>query len=69
MTATLLITLNIEDPSTLLEIASDIEDELINTGFDVISVVPWKREVLTGVNSGSFIPTQFPTQPPLPFDF
>ena len=43
MTATLLVTIEIDDPSTLPALADEIFDDLAGGGHDIISVEPWAR--------------------------
>jgi hypothetical protein len=37
---------NAIDPAMIGDVAADIEDELITSGFEVISVDPWARPTL-----------------------
>ena len=48
MTITFLVALNTDDvsPTTLIDLASDIEEDLIRSGMDVESVKPWQRPSL-----------------------
>ena len=46
MTATFLVTLNIEDAAAIPQYAMDIEDDLSESGYDIIEVKPWARPSL-----------------------
>ena len=48
MTITFLVAINTDDvnPTTLLDLASDIEEDLLRSGMDVESVKPWQRPCL-----------------------
>jgi hypothetical protein len=43
MTVTFLVAVRLTDLSTLTDYASDIEDDLVTAGHDVVSVKPWAR--------------------------
>lgn len=43
MTATFLVSLDIDDPSLILEDAQEISDVLESAGLSVTSVKPWAR--------------------------
>ena len=43
MTATILVELDIEDPSTILEDCNEVQDALENAGLMILSVKPWTR--------------------------
>jgi hypothetical protein len=45
-TATFLVTLNIEDTSMIPQYAADIDDDLAESGYDVVEVKPWARPSL-----------------------
>lgn len=45
MTATLLVTLEISDPSELQLVSDDVHDDLVAAGHDVVDVKPWFRPV------------------------
>jgi len=48
MTITFLVAINTDDvsPTTLADLASDIEEDLLRSGMDVESVKPWQRPSL-----------------------
>lgn len=48
MTITFLVAINTDDvsPTTLIDLASDIEEDLLRSGMDVESVKPWQRPSL-----------------------
>lgn len=54
MTVTFLLELNLDDISTIADVALNIEEDL-SDNFDVVSVKPWAR------------PTTLPTTPPSTF--
>lgn len=54
MTRTFLVAINVESSFDLTEEALDIQEELLNSGFDVISVKPWASTAL------SVKPTELP---------
>jgi hypothetical protein len=46
MNVTFLVSINLDDLSSLPDIASEIEADLSESGFEVISVAPWARPAL-----------------------
>lgn len=48
MTTTFLVAINIDDvsPTALIDLATDIEEDLLRSGMDVESVKPWQRPSL-----------------------
>lgn len=46
MTATFLVTLNLEDAAAIPQYALDIEDDLSESGYDIVDVKPWARPSL-----------------------
>jgi hypothetical protein len=46
MNVTFLTTINLDDLSGLADTARDIEQDLSNAGYEVISVAPWQRPSL-----------------------
>ena len=55
MIATYLVELDVDDPSQIMTIAEDIQDDLISAGHLITSVKPWARPTLN-----------FQPQPPQP---
>jgi hypothetical protein len=53
MTVTFLVAINLDDLTSLPDVALDLQDDLESAGHDVVSVNPWAR------------PTQQPAQNPL----
>jgi hypothetical protein len=43
MNATFIVTLDVESPDVIPDIAVDLEDDLLAAGHDVITVKPWAR--------------------------
>lgn len=69
MTITFLVAINTDDvnPTTLIDLASDIEEDLIRSGMDVESVKPWQRPSLgfqMPMEQQSLIPNPQPPAPP-----
>lgn len=60
MTVTFLVSINLDDLSTIADVAADIQDDLISAGHDVEEVKPWQRPTLTGAQP---IPPATPIQP------
>lgn len=50
MIVTFLVALNLDDLSSIADIASDIDDDLTSAGHTVESVKPWARPTLAGQN-------------------
>jgi hypothetical protein len=46
MNVTFLANINLDDLSSLADTARDIEEDLSNAGYEVISVAPWQRPSL-----------------------
>jgi hypothetical protein len=63
MTVTFLVALQLDDVSTIADVAADIQDDLEQTGHTVESVKPWARPTL---QAGGNPLTQLPTliEPP-----
>lgn len=49
MNVTFLVALNLDDVSSLADISNEINDDLSNSGFEVVSVQPWARPSVTTV--------------------
>jgi len=47
MNVTFLATVNLDDLSSLADVAVEISDDLMEGGFDVVSVEPWARPSIT----------------------
>jgi hypothetical protein len=47
MNVTFLVTINLDDLSDLPGVAAEIQDDIENSGFEVLSVAPWARPALT----------------------
>jgi hypothetical protein len=65
-TITFLVTMNVDDVSMVQQIAEDIDNDLMDSGYDVTEVKPWSRPSL-GMTPAE--PDQFgigPTAPPPP---
>ena len=58
MHVTFLIAINLDDLSDLPGVAQEINDDLNQSGFEVLSVAPWARPALQPI-----VPTQTQTQP------
>jgi len=68
MTITFLVALNTDDvsPTTLADLASDIEEDLLRSGMDVESVKPWQRPSLglqMPMGEQSLVPNPQPPPP------
>ena len=61
MTVTFLVAIDLPDPSMVESAAGEIDDALLEEGFEVISVKPWARPA-TGGAEASFLPPP-PEQP------
>jgi hypothetical protein len=61
VTATFLVAIDIDDPSMVDSLAAEIDDALLEEGFEVISVKPWARPA-TGGAEAPFLPPP-PEQP------
>lgn len=46
MTATFLVTLNVESEAVITTTAEDLDDDLMSSGYDVVEVKPWARPTL-----------------------
>lgn len=57
MTATLLVELDIDDPTMILEDANEVHDVLETAGLAVLSVKPWARPTQPTILPS---PTQIP---------
>ena len=64
MNVTFLVSINLDDLSSLPDIAQEISEDLSDSGFDVLTVAPWARPALqqTGVLPMSQTTQQQPTQ-------
>ena len=58
MNVTFLTTVRLDDLGDLPGVASEINDDLTQGGFDVMSVVPWARPSLTQVQPTVPTPNQ-----------
>lgn len=56
MTVTFLVTINLDDISTLSEVALDLQDDLEQAGHSVESVKPWARPTAQVANPLSALP-------------
>jgi len=56
MNATFLVTLNLDDVSMVQQIAEDIDNDLMDSGYEVVEVKPWARPTL---NIATSEPTTF----------
>lgn len=63
MNVTFLTTVRLDDLSDLPGVATEISDDLTQSGFEVISVVPWARPSLTQTPTVPNITQQPTTQP------
>ena len=61
MTVTFLVAIDIPDASMVESLAGEIDDALLDEGFEVISVKPWARPA-TGGAEDAFLPPP-PEQP------
>jgi hypothetical protein len=61
--------INLDDLSSLADVAREIEEDLSNAGFEVVSVTPWQRPSLqqggTPLFGASAPTTQQTTQQPI----
>lgn len=70
MTITFLVAINTDDvsPTNLIDLASDIEEDLLRSGMDVESVKPWQRPSLglqLPAAQQQLVPNPQPPAPPL----
>ena len=55
MNATILVTLEVDDPSEVSDYAADIFDALESNGMPIVSATPWSREQTTTTPTNPYL--------------